>query len=289
MTERSDLLIGAGELDTLLRDEAALPEGAPRTRVLDVRWTLPRPDGRPLYREGHVPGAVYVDLDAELSSHGPATAGRHPLPDAATLTAAGRRWGLRPEDRVVAYDGGGNFASARLWWVLRDAGFDRVRLLDGALPAWVAAGLPLEAGEASPEPGTVTLEPGRLPRLQLDEVAAFAREHTLLDVRAPERYAGLEEPVDPRAGHVPGARNLPTGGNLDPDGRFLSADELRERFTAAGATGEGGVGAYCGSGITASHTLFALALAGLDAALFPGSWSQWSNHPELPVATGERP
>lgn len=289
------LLIDAPELEALLRAEALLPPEAPRTRVLDVRWTLAQPDGRPAYRAGHVPGAVYVDLDTELSMHGPATAGRHPLPDGETLTAAARRWGLRPGDAVVAYDGGGNFAAARLWWLLRDAGIDRVRLLDGALPAWVDAGLPLEQGDADPAPGTVELRPGRLPRIDLEEAAAFAREHLLLDVRASERYEGREEPIDPRAGHIPGARNLPTGGNLDDDGRFLPVEELQRRFAAAEkADGRGSgsatrIGAYCGSGITASHTLFALALTGREGELFPGSWSQWANHPELPAATGEAP
>jgi len=283
------LLIDAPALAALLHEEAALPADAPRTHVLDVRWTLPRPDGRPAYREGHLPGAVYVDLESELSAHGPATAGRHPLPDAAALTAAARRWGLRPDDRVVAYDGGGNLASARLWWLLRDAGFARVRLLDGALPAWVAAGFPIEVGEVTSEPGTVELASGQMPRIELEDVAAFARNGILLDARAPERYAGREEPIDPRAGHVPGARSLPTAGNLAEDGRFLPADALRERLAATGATGDEPVGAYCGSGITASHELFALTLAGVDGALFPGSWSQWSNHPELPIATGETP
>ena len=323
MTERSGLLIDAAELAALLRDEAELPAGAPRTRVLDVRWSLAEPDGRPAYRDGHIPGAVYVDLDRELSTHGPADLGRHPLPDAKSLTAAARRWGLGSGDRVVAYDGGGNFASARLWWLLRDAGFGDgrlrsagladVRLLDGALPAWVAAGLPLETGDVTPAFGTVTLESGRLPSIGLEDVADFAREHLLLDVRAAERYEGRTEPIDPRAGHVPGAHNLPTGGNLDEAGRFLPSETLRERFASAGVgaadvesagaesagvasagvesadVGAARVGAYCGSGITASHTLFALALAGIEGELFPGSWSQWSNHPELPVATGPNP
>lgn len=291
MIARSDLLVTAAELDALLREEAELPPGSPRTRLLDVRWALATPDGRPAFRAGHVPGAVYVDLESELSAHGPATAGRHPLPDADALTGAARRWGLHPGDRVVVYDGEAGLASARAWWLLRDAGIEQVRLLDGALPAWIAAGLPLETGEVTPALGSVVLAPGRLPRIELDEVADLARTGLLIDARAPERYAGVEEPIDPVAGHVPGARNLPTTGNVDTDGRFLAAEELRERFAAAGAGSARGarVGAYCGSGITASHTIFALALAGIDGALFPGSWSQWSNHPELPVATGDAP
>lgn len=292
MTVRSELLIDVTELEAELRREASLPPEAARTRVLDVRWTLPQPDGRPAYLAGHIPGAVYVDLDTELSTHGPATAGRHPLPSAAELTAVARRWGLRAGDRVVAYDGNGNLAAARLWWLLRDAGFANVRLLDGALPAWIAAGLPLEVGEVTPEAGTVTLGSGSMPQLELGDVAGFARDHALLDARASERYAGTEEPIDPRAGHVPGAHSLPTVGNLDAAGRFLPADALRARFAtlaAGSAPLEAPVGAYCGSGITASHTILALALAGIDGTLFPGSWSQWANHPELPIATGETP
>lgn len=291
MTDRSELLIDATELHAELRREAALAPGAARTRVLDVRWTLPQPDGRPAYLAGHIPGAVYVDLETELSEHGPATAGRHPLPSPEALTASARRWGLHPGDRVVAYDGGGNLSSARLWWLLRDAGVADVRLLDGALPAWVAAGLPLETDDVSPEPGTLSPGAGSMPRIELSDVAGFARDHALLDARAAERYAGVEEPIDPRAGHVPGARSLPTGGNLDAEGRFLPAAVLRARFASVGAGESPGepVGAYCGSGITASHTVFALALAGIDGTLFPGSWSQWANHPELPVATGETP
>lgn len=292
MSERSDLLVDAAELDTILRAEAALPPGGPRTRVLDIRSSLVGPPGHEQYREGHIPGAVYADLETELSEHGPATLGRHPLPSAVTLTAAARRWGLNPGDSVVAYDGGGNLFSARLWWQLRDAGFEKVRLLDGALPAWIAAGLPIETDEVSPEPGTITLEPGRLPRIPFDAVADFAREKLLFDARVAERYAGQNEFVDPQAGHIPGARSLPTVDNVDENGFFLPDAQLRERFGMAGIGDDadaGTVGVYCGSGVTAAHTLFALELVGRKAALYPGSWSQWSNHPELPIATGPNP
>lgn len=295
MSERSDLLVDAAELDAILRGEAGLAAGAPRTRVLDIRSSLTGPPGYEQYLEGHIPGAVYADLETELSEHGPATLGRHPLPGAATLTAAARRWGLNPGDSVIAYDGGGNLFSARIWWQLRDAGFANVRLLDGALPAWIAAGLPLEVGEGvAPEPGTITLEPGRLPRIPFEAVADFARANLLLDARAAERYAGESEAIDPQAGHIPGAWSLPTTGNVDENGFFLSPEELRARFASVGIDASGTadgrpVGAYCGSGVTAVHTLFALALAGYDGVLYPGSWSQWSNHPGLPVATGAAP
>lgn len=292
MSERNDapdpgLLIRADELHALLEAEARNPDG-PRTRVLDVRWTLAQPAGHREYLAGHIPSAIYVDLESELSDHGHASLGRHPLPGGEALTHSARRWGLHPEDTVVAYDGGGNMASARLWWVLRDAGFTRVRLLDGALPAWVDAGFPLEQTEPSLDPGSVTLLPGHSPTLDLDDVGRFARDHVLIDARAPERFTGATEPMDPVAGHIPWAKNLPTAGNVDARGYFLPEAALRARFAEATAAGKH-VGFYCGSGITASHALFAFALAGGEGTLFPGSWSQWSNHPELPVATGDAP
>lgn len=287
---RETILITAEALEAQLSAERDLPAEAPRTRLLDVRWTLPRPDGRPAFAEGHLPGAVYVDLDTELAQHLTPQDGRHPLPDPAAFEASARSWGIREQDEVVAYDGGGNYASARVWWLLRDAGFDRVRLLDGALPAWTEAGFALESGESAAVPGDVSLSSGQLPALTLDEVGGFVSGGgALLDARAPERYRGDEEPIDPRAGHVPGALNAPTGGNLDDDGRFRSADELRGRFAKLGVDGTRPIGTYCGSGVTATHNLVGLALAGFDGALFPGSWSQWSNHDELPVATGAAP
>ena len=289
MTDRSALLVTPAVLAGELERQSGAGEDAPRTVVLDVRWSLGVPDGRPAYRAGHVPGAVYVDLESELSGHGPATEGRHPLPTDEALTQAARRWGLRANDRVVAYDSGGNLAAARAWWLLRDAGLD-VRLLDGAWPAWQAAGLPVETGDVTPRVSdALTLAGGRLPRLALTNVAAWAREAVLLDARATERYTGDTEPVDPRAGHIPGARSAPTTANLAADGTFLSGPELRARFEAVGVARGERVGAYCGSGVTASHTLFALELAGHSGTLFPGSWSQWANHPELPVATGPTP
>lgn len=320
MTDRQALLISPQELAEVLAVERDVFRvgGAPlpKTVVLDVRWSLAEPDGREAFKAGHVPGAVYVDLESELSGHGPATEGRHPLPSDETLTRAARRWNLWPGDRVVAYDGGGNLAAARAWWLLRDAGVE-VRLLDGAWPAWLAAGLPVETAAddtgaddpdtddtgAYPEadldfipPGgarpKITLAGGQMPKLTLEEAASWARDAVLLDARAAERYSGETEPIDPRAGHVPGARSLPTTGNVDADGRFLELQELRARFEAAGVgfgADDAPVAAYCGSGITASHALFALELAGRRGALFPGSWSQWANHLELPVVTGANP
>ena len=254
--------------------------------VLDVRWALGGPPGHGEYLKGHVPGAVYVDLDSELASHGEHTDGRHPLPDVADLQASARRWGIGPGDTVVAYDGAGNLAAARAWWLLRWAGLPDVRLLDGALPAWIAAGGALATDDVRPEPGTVELTGGNLPTLDLDTVAGLPDTGgVLLDARAPERFRGETEPIDPKAGHIPGATSAPTGANLDADGFFLPAAQLRDRFEGLGATAGTPVGVYCGSGVTAAHQAAALAVAGLDAALYPGSWSQWSNH-DRPVATG---
>jgi len=253
--------------------------------VLDVRWKLGGPPGHGEYLTGHVPGAVYVDLDTELAAHGESTDGRHPLPTIDALQAAARRWGIDPGDTVVAYDGEGNMAAARAWWLLRWAGVADVRLLDGALPAWIASGGELATDDVVPDAGTVDLTAGALPTLDLRTVADFPDTGVLLDARAPERFRGEVEPIDPKAGHIPGATSAPTGANLAADGRFLPAAELRERFTALGVDDSTPVAVYCGSGVTAAHEAAALAIAGFDATLFPGSWSQWSNH-DLPVATG---
>jgi thiosulfate/3-mercaptopyruvate sulfurtransferase len=250
--------------------------------LLDVRWALGRTDGHEQYLEGHVPGAVYVDLDAELAAPPSPQAGRHPLPDVAALEAAARRWGVREGAAVVAYDASGGTSAARAWWLLRWAGVRDVRLLDGGLGAWTAAGLSLEAGDVTPEPGDVVLTAGALPTIDADDAAAW--DGALLDARAGERYRGEVEPVDPRAGHIPGALSAPTGENLGADGAFLPADRLRERFRALGAAAGAPVAVYCGSGVTAAHEVAALASIGVEASLYPGSWSQWSNDPERPVA-----
>lgn len=256
------------------------------TRVLDVRWRLDRPDGRPEYLAGHIPGAVYVDLGAELAGHGAPEDGRHPLPAVADLQAAARRWGIRTGDTVVVYDDLKNLSSARAWWLLRYAGIADVRVLDGSLRAWTDAGHPLETGDVTVDPGNVQLEYGWLPLLDIDDAADLPRVGVLLDARAGERFRGESEPVDSRAGHIPGAVSAPTTENVDEHGRFLPASALRERFTALGATDAAPVGAYCGSGVTASHEALALTIAGFAPAVYPGSWSQWSNHPERPIATG---
>jgi thiosulfate/3-mercaptopyruvate sulfurtransferase len=270
-------------------EELAAELAEPRPPVvLDVRWRLGGPPGHGDYLTGHVPGAVYVDLDTELASHGEPTDGRHPLPSADTLQAAVRRWGIDDGDRVVVYDGQGNLAAARAWWLLRWAGLPDVRILDGALPAWLAARGALADDDVTPPPGTASIRPGSLPTLSADEAGDWPQRGVLLDARAAERYRGETEPVDPQAGHIPGALSAPTGDNLTADGRFRPREELVARFAAVGATAGTPVAAYCGSGVTAAHELAALAIAGIDATLYPGSWSQWSNL-DLPVETGDSP
>nr|WP_201787242.1 sulfurtransferase [Actinoplanes sp. TFC3] len=269
------MLIGAEELYR----RVAQPD-APL--LLDVRWALGDPHGAEHYRAGHLPGAVYVDLDTELAGPHAPSAGRHPLPPVEQLQAAARRWGLEQNRAVVVYDNTGGLAAARAWWLLRWAGVSDVRLLDGGLAAWGAAGYGEATGEArTPVPGDVVLTAGHLPTLTADEAAALPTGGTLLDARAAERYRGEVEPIDPRAGHIPGAVSAPTTGNLQ-DGvpLFRTAEDLRERFAEV----SGPVGVYCGSGVTAAHEIVALAVAGIDAALYPGSWSAWSADPSRPVA-----
>ena len=271
--------------------ELAEQRSRPDLRVLDVRWTVTAPDGRPDYLAGHIPGAVFVDMDTDLSDHSVTGRGRHPLPSAAALQGAARRWGVNPGDTVVVYDDWNAQAAARAWWLLRAGGVTEVLLLDGGLAAWRRAGLPTATGDVEPEPGTVTISAlDALPTADADAVAARAAgdDHVVLDARAGARYRGDEEPLDPRAGHIPGAVSAPTSENLGADGTFLPAAELRARFAAVGAADKP-VSVYCGSGVTATHQIAALAIAGYDAALFPGSWSEWSNDPDRPVATGAEP
>lgn len=269
-------------------DLRALVESGQRVVLLDVRWELGGPPGHEEYLTGHLPGAVYVNLGEELAAHGAPTDGRHMLPSLASLQVAARRWGIRTGDPVVAYDATGNLAAARAWWLLRWGGFDDVRLLDGGLPAWTDAGGTVETDDVRPEPGDVVLEGGGAATVAMEEIPEFVDRGLLLDARAAARYLGETEPVDPIAGHIPGAVSAPTEANLDEAGRFLPAAALRGRFEALGA-GDRPVGVYCGSGVTAAHQIAALAIAGHDATLYPGSWSQWSNHPDLAVATGPEP
>ena len=264
-----------------------------RTVLLDVRWALGGPDGRVAYGEGHLPGAVFVDLEHELAvpvapgSPEESAGGRHPLPPRERFEEAARRWGIDDGDTVVVYDDSFGQAAARAWWMLRDGGVDGVRLLDGGLAAWRRAGYALSRGDEAPASGGVRLAPGALATIDAEEAAAYPG--VLLDARAAERYRGEVEPVDPRAGHIPGAVSAPTSANLADDGTFLPAEELRRRFAELGAEPGQPVAVYCGSGVTAAHDVAALAIAGIDAALYPGSFSQWSRDPSRPVAVGSEP
>lgn len=273
---RTEVLVTATELDRL---RAA----GGRLAILDVRWQLAQPDGRAAYEVGHLPGAVYVSLDDDLTDHAVADRGRHPLPSGRAIEAAARRWGIDEDTTVVAYDDWNRAGSARAWWVLKAAGLRDVRILDGGLAAWTAAGGELQTRTITPAPGNVAvrhddLYAGAMPTLRADDAATLGAR--LVDARAPERFRGDVEPVDPVAGRIPGATNVPSTSLLDADGAFVSDADL------GGALGDA-TGAYCGSGVTASAVVAAAAAIGVSAALFPGSWSQWSNEPGRPVATGD--
>ncbi len=303
----SGSMIPPAELAGLLGPAPAA--GTVRPVVLDVRWRLAGPPGREDHDAHRIPGAVFVDLDTELSA-GPARpgpGGRHPLPEPAALQEVLRRAGIRDDagdQLVVAYDDLDGSVAARAWWLLRWAGVapGRVRVLDGGFAGWQAARLPVAgtapgAGAPEPEPlppGDLVVRPGGMPVVVADGAAALARDGVLLDARAAARFRGETEPVDPRAGHVPGARSTPAAANTGPDGRWQPAGTLAERFRAAGVAPGVATGAYCGSGVNACALVLALEESGLTtpdapAALYPGSWSEWSADPDRPAETGDRP
>jgi thiosulfate/3-mercaptopyruvate sulfurtransferase len=260
--------------------------------LLDVRWTLTGPPGRTEYQAGHLPGAVFLDVDTELSGP-PGPAGRHPLPDPAALQSTLRAAGVRTTVPVIAYDAADGSVAARMWWLLRWAGHPATAVLDGGFAAWRAAGLPVTTEVPAPRTGTITVRPGRMPVLDASQTAALARHGVLLDARMAPRYQGEIEPVDPRAGHVPGARNAPFRELTDAQGQWLPPTRLRELARSWGAEGDE-VGAYCGSGINACAIVLGLEVAGITsagrpAALYAGSWSQWCTDPNRPVVTGPEP
>lgn len=259
------------------------------TVLLDVRWVLGDLKGHEHYLESHIPGAIYVDMDSDLAAHGAPEEGRHPLPEEAQFQETVRRWGINEGDTVVVYDDAGSAAAARAWWLLGYAGIPNVFLLDGGLGAWRSANFPLESGEVKAQPGNGVVRFGAKAVISIEQAGTWAQQEKqgiLLDARAGERYRGETEPIDPRAGHIPGATSAPTTENLSPDKRFQSANALKKRFEELGVREGSKVAVYCGSGVTAAHEIAALEIAGFKAALFPGSWSAWSNHGELPVATG---
>ncbi len=259
----------------------------PAPVLLDVRWRLGGPPGIETYRQGHLPGAVFTDLDRDLAGP-PGSAGRHPLPDPAAFQAAMRAAGVSSGRPVVVYDDGDATSAARAWWTLRYFGHPDIRVLDGGYRAWTAAGLAVTTSGAAPGPGDFTADPGHMPVLDAAGAAQVARTGRLLDARAAERYRGETEPVDPVAGHIPGAVSAPTAGNVNPDGTFKDPADLAARFAALLPRGDDPPwAAYCGSGVTAAHEVLALALAGIPAALYVGSWSNWVTDPARPVATGD--
>jgi thiosulfate/3-mercaptopyruvate sulfurtransferase len=250
--------------------------GEPGLVVVDCRFVLGEPGaGERAYRAGHIPGAAFLDVDRDLAAE-PGERGRHPLPEAPDCQAAARRAGIGLGSRVVAYDEAGEGGAARLWWLLRHFGHDDVAVLDGGLRAWRAAGGPLRAGPEEVEAGDFAARPREGDTVSADDLRAGSSR--LLDARAPERFRGETEPIDQIAGHIPGAVNVPFA-ELAPEGRFPPAGRLRERL------GDEPFVAYCGSGITACTLLLAAEVAGLEARLYPGSWSEWSRR-GLPVETG---
>jgi thiosulfate/3-mercaptopyruvate sulfurtransferase len=281
MTGPGDFLVSVGSLSADLAD-------GPGPVVLDVRWQLGGPPGIDSYRRGHLPTAVFTDLDSVLAGP-PGPGGRHPLPEPAAFQAAMRAAGVRQDRAVVVYDDGDSTIAARGWWTLRYYGHENVRVLDGGYRAWVGAGLAVTQAEPAPAPGDFTARQGHMPTLDAAGAQATALTGRLLDARSAERYRGETEPVDPVAGHIPGAVSAPTIANVNADGTFAGGAELAARFAALGVTADGtAVGAYCGSGVTAAHEILALALAGVPAALYVGSWSSWVADPDRPIATGDQ-
>lgn len=271
---------------------AAAMESGMTPVLLDARWNLVGRPGREEFEEAHIPFAQWVDLENELAAPaGPD--GRHPLPDPEVFGAAMRRCGVFTDSTVVVCDGGNSMAAARLWWLLTDAGHPEVRVLNGGLAAWQAAGMPVLSGPPEETaPGDFAPRPGHRASITAEAVAelvaAGAEEPVLVDVRAPERYRGEQEPIDPVAGHIPGALNLPATQLQEADGRFRSPVELAVQLRDLGI-GDAPV-VYCGSGVSAAQALLAMEIAGeRDGILFPGSWSGWITDPDRPIATGPDP
>lgn len=263
----------------------------PAVRLVDVRWYLGEPGrGRAEYLEAHIPGSAYMDIDEDLAA--PRGPGRHPLPSPEAFAEAAGRAGIGPGAYVVAYDSNGGSYAVRLWWLLRYFGHPRAALLDGGWPAWRDGGYPTLSGAETIAPARFTPRPH--PEMAIDAMAVDALRRDpralLLDARATERYEGRTEPIDARAGHIPGAISAPYAANLRPDGRMKSPEDLRAHYAALGAGDAERVACYCGSGVTAAHDVFAMHLAGFpDALIYEGSWSDWSADPQRPIATGPEP
>lgn len=273
-------LIDVAELERAL--------SAPQPPVLlDARWSLGTGADalREEYLKGHLPAACFVDLDGDLADP-PGAGGRHPLPAAGRFTAAMRRVGVSRTSAVVCYDGGAGMSAARAWWLLRYFGHEDVRVLDGGFAAWARTGRPVETGDTGSAPGDFTAREPTVPTLSAAEIPGWiAAGRLLLDARDRERYLGLTEPVDPVAGHIPGAVSGPTSENVRPDGTFRDPADLVRRFAGLGVSDGRDTAVYCGSGVTATHEILALEIAGIRALLYPGSWSHWVTDPGRPVET----
>lgn len=250
--------------------------------LLDVRYRMGGPGGAAEYAAGHIPGAAYVDMETALAGP-PGQGGRHPLPTPETFNEAMRRAGVGLEGPVVVYDDWAGHAASRAWWLLRHFGHADVRVLDGGWAAWVAGGGEVETGTPVIERGDFHGAPGSMRVVDADGAAAI---EVLVDARAPERFRGEVEPVDPVAGRIPGTVNVPTARNLDNHGHFRDRAELARIYDGAGVRAGSDAAVYCGSGITACHDLLALEVIGVPAALYPGSWSGWITDPSRPVETG---
>jgi len=262
----------------------------PAWRIFDCRHDLTRPKaGAQAYREAHVPNALFLHLDRDLSGPRTGRNGRHPLPEPAALARTLGRHGVSRDTQVIAYDDSGGGFAARLWWLLRWLGHERAAVLDGGLAAWRAAGGPLTDRVPEVAPASFPIRPGAQALDAEQVLQRLGRPGvTLLDARGAERFRGEREPLDPVAGHIPGARNRPFTDNLTPEDRFKPPAQLREEYDRILGTGaEREVVAYCGSGVSACHNLLALELAGIEGArLYPGSWSEWCSDPSRPIATG---
>ncbi|MGA2304152.1 MAG: sulfurtransferase [Acidimicrobiales bacterium] len=262
-------------------------KGDPNVALADVRWYLDGRSGRAAYEDGHLPGAVFVDLPRWLSGEGGPSVGRHPLPDPGTFAEGMARSGIGDDTIVIAYDDAGGVIAARLVWMLRATGHEAA-LLDGGVTAYRG---PLEKGSGSADLRQAAFTARPWPAGKLAGAADAAdRGNVVIDARDRDRYRGAQDPIDPRPGHIPGASNLPCRENLAADGTFVPADELRRRFEEAGVVEGSSVISYCGSGVTACHNLLALELAGFaPGRLYPGSWSQYSQMADVDVATGSSP
>lgn len=269
-------------------DLAALVAAGRRVRLLDVRWRLDEPEGRPRYLDGHLPGASYVELETELARRGHPEEGSHPLPSAAQLTQAARRWGIRRDDLIIAYDDNDSVAAARAWWLLRAHGLD-VRVLDGGLREWVRSGGALVRGDHVARPSDIELTTADPGVVHIDEVPTIPLIGTLVDARGPDHYRGRASGVDPATGHIPGAINVPAVSHIDADGRLKSREAITQTLLRAGVRIDGPVVLYCGSGIASAHSALAFELVGIRPRIYAGSWSQWSRSAGRAMAVGPTP